>query len=290
MRPLKFDYGSSEPDYLPISGSLVKGNSLFLSKAFTSNELNFVYRRGKFVANSYNEGLLIYPDFSKYDVTGGVANWTQNGVNNLIKGYDFGAGGWKSFKQGALSGALSGALGGGIEGYKYAEKHNANPWTNKILGSEHKYEATLKKGVAIQLDPTKHCYAYVAAYADAGHGNHKVADFIFAAKGGDGGDFAVLGAVSKEAKRVKGRYEIEKLLEHVNNFGANIQSNIFEAAGTINQGSHWVNIIGISWYDRISWFGGKITTNHIFKIWDPIGGTTSLCSASAVTNITIFRF
>ena len=130
----------------------------------------------------------------------------------------------------------------------------------------------------------------MAAYADAGHGNHKVADFIFAAEGGDGGDFAVLGAVSKEAKRVNGRYDIEKLLEHINSFGANIQSNIFEAAGTINQGSHWVNIIGISWYDRISWFGGKITTNHIFKIWDPIGGTTSLCSASAVTNITIFRF
>ena len=110
------------------------------------------------------------------------------------------------------------------------------------------------------------------------------------AKGGDGGDFAVLDAVSKEAKRVNGRYDIEKLLEHINSFGANIQSNIFEASGTINQGLHWVNVIGVSWCDRISWFGGKITTNHIFKIWNPIGGTTSLCGASAVKNITIFRF
>lgn len=90
---------------------------------------------------------------------------------------------------------------------------------------------------------------------DAGHGKNKASDFIFVAKGGDGGDFAVLDAVSKEAKRVNGRYDIEKLLEHINSFGANIQSNIFEASGTINQGLHWVNVIGISWCDRISWFG-----------------------------------
>ena len=75
-----------------------------------------------------------------------------------------------------------------------------------------------------------------------------------------------------------------------NNLGLNIQNNFYEAAATINNGTHWVNIIGISSYDRISWFGGVTSHYRLFKIWNPYGGIVSWINSSSITNLTVFRY
>ena len=77
--------------------------------------------------------------------------------------------------------------------------------------------------------------------------------------------------------------------EKINNFGTNIQNNVFEAAGPINAGSHWVNIIGIS-SEKIRMFGGGKIIHPFLKIWNPIGGKVSWINASGVSNITVYRF
>mgnify|MGYP004559542351 CR=1 FL=1 len=71
LHPLEFIYGDDgskreNSDYL-----YKKSDYLLLSRAFTSDDTDFYYKRGKFVANSFNDGLLIYPNFSEYDVTYG---------------------------------------------------------------------------------------------------------------------------------------------------------------------------------------------------------------------------
>lgn len=72
LRPLVFEYGASEYNNPPATdGYLYKDNNnfLLLSSAFTSDDHDFIYRRGKFVTSSFNDGVLIYPSFDNYGVT-----------------------------------------------------------------------------------------------------------------------------------------------------------------------------------------------------------------------------
>lgn len=73
LRPLVFEYGSAEYNGIQASdGHLYKDdNSLFLSSTFKSDndKQEFIYRRGKFVSSSFNDGILIYPYFENYGVT-----------------------------------------------------------------------------------------------------------------------------------------------------------------------------------------------------------------------------
>lgn len=72
LRPLVFEYGASEYNNPPATdGYLYKDNNSFLllSSAFTSDDHDFIYRRGKFVTSSFNDGVLIYPYFDNYGVT-----------------------------------------------------------------------------------------------------------------------------------------------------------------------------------------------------------------------------
>ena len=129
--------------------------------------------------------------------------------------------------------------------------------------------------------------------ADAGHGNYKAADFIAANYNQDGGDIRILADVNPKAKLIIAQSDVDILLnnESFNSFGVSIENNIFEAAGTINNGTtHWVNIIGISSYDKMSWFGGEISHHYAFKIWNPIGGITSWINSSGITNLRIFKY
>ena len=74
LRPLVFEYGASEYNNPPATdGYLYKDNNSFLllSSAFTSDDHEFIYRRGKFVTSSFNDGVLIYPYFDNYGVTAG---------------------------------------------------------------------------------------------------------------------------------------------------------------------------------------------------------------------------
>lgn len=72
LRPLVFEYGAEE-DGDAAGGLLYKDDSsrLILSSAFTSDDCDFIYRRGKFVPGSFNDGVLIYPHFDNYGVTAG---------------------------------------------------------------------------------------------------------------------------------------------------------------------------------------------------------------------------
>ena len=226
-------------------------------------------------------------------VTGAATGFLSNGLNNMISGSDFMHGAWAAARSGMISGAISGAVSGGIRGYKYAKENGANPWNNKVTDTEKQFAARIKDGVSTQPDPSKHCYGYAAEYADAGHGNHKAAEFIAANNNRDGGDFKILSRVNAAAKWVgpkKPEVDNNFFDSFFNNLGKNIQDSFYEAAATINNGTHWVNIIGISSYDRISWFGGMTSHHYALKIWDPDGGIVSWINSSGITNLTVFRY
>lgn len=72
LRPLVFEYGAEE-DGDAAGGLLYRDDSsrLILSSAFTSDDCDLIYRRGKFVPGSFNDGVLIYPHFDNYGVTAG---------------------------------------------------------------------------------------------------------------------------------------------------------------------------------------------------------------------------
>ena len=69
LRPLEFTYGDEGVDSEGGDYLYKKDDPLFLSSAFTQEDVDLYYRRGKFVANSFNDGLLIYPSFPEYEVT-----------------------------------------------------------------------------------------------------------------------------------------------------------------------------------------------------------------------------
>ena len=71
LRPLTFEYGEDEYYYLPMDGNLTISNQLNLSKSFTSTDADFIYRRGKFIPGSHNDGILIHPLFDNYGVIAG---------------------------------------------------------------------------------------------------------------------------------------------------------------------------------------------------------------------------
>lgn len=210
--------------------------------------------------------------------------------NNIISGKTWAAGLKSSALSGALWGAVSGAISGGIKGYKYAKDNKANPWTNEIDNTETTYDANLKSGVSTQPDPSKHCYAYSAEYADSGHGNHKAAEFVAAHGNRDGGDFRILKKVSKAEFR--GYFDSEGAFGIIRDESEAFKNNLIEMAGTItNDGrKHWVNIVGASSYKSLSWFGGKTVNQQVFKIWNPIGGAISHISTYNISDITVFNY
>ena len=83
--------------------------------------------------------------------------------------------------------------------------------------------------VSTQPDPSEHCSAYVAAYADAGHGNHLAEEFKAANHNNPGGDFRILEAVSKDAKFVSRMQDSAKIIRYIDNFGINIENGFYEA-------------------------------------------------------------
>lgn len=69
LRPLEFVYGEEESEQENPDRLCRNSDFLLLSSAFTQEDVDLYYRRGKFVANSFNDGLLIYPNFPEYGVT-----------------------------------------------------------------------------------------------------------------------------------------------------------------------------------------------------------------------------
>ncbi len=70
LRPLAFSYGNTNDYAYPSVNDLRKSDFLFLSSYFSSSsDVRFFYERGKYMPNSYNDGVMILPAFSNYDVT-----------------------------------------------------------------------------------------------------------------------------------------------------------------------------------------------------------------------------
>ena len=68
LRPLQFRY-ESYPDSVSLSaGFLEKKDSISFENVFSPGDTNLVYKRGKFIRGSHNDGLLIYPYYPNYSV------------------------------------------------------------------------------------------------------------------------------------------------------------------------------------------------------------------------------
>ena len=70
LRPLHFEYGDLDYQPIPPDSRLYQGDWQLLLTAFSSDDVNYIYRRGKFVNNSYNDGLIVHPAFPIYDAIG----------------------------------------------------------------------------------------------------------------------------------------------------------------------------------------------------------------------------
>lgn len=70
LRPLTFVYGNTNSYASSSSNDFGKSDYLFLSTYFSSSsDVEFIYNRGKYMPDSYNDGVMILPSFSNYDVT-----------------------------------------------------------------------------------------------------------------------------------------------------------------------------------------------------------------------------
>lgn len=69
LRPLTFTYGNNNYYGGTVTKDIRKDDYLFLSTYFsTSGDVEFIYNRGKYLPNSYKDGVMILPDFSTYDI------------------------------------------------------------------------------------------------------------------------------------------------------------------------------------------------------------------------------
>ncbi len=69
LRPLAFSYGNTDYYAYSSTNDFEKNDYLFLSSYFSSSsDVKFFYNRGKYMPDSYNDGVMILPIFSNYDV------------------------------------------------------------------------------------------------------------------------------------------------------------------------------------------------------------------------------
>ena len=69
LRPLTFTYGNNNYYGGTETKDIRKDDYLFLSTYFsTSGDVEFIYNRGKYLPNSYKDGVMILPAFSTYDI------------------------------------------------------------------------------------------------------------------------------------------------------------------------------------------------------------------------------
>ena len=223
-------------------------------------------------------------------ITGAATSAVTTIGNNWIAGRDWNAGLKQAVIQGAVSGALSGAISGGIKGYQYAKERGANPWNNKVDGTTNTFERAVKEGIPIQDNQEAYCYANASAYADSGHGNHTVEEFIEANYYAEGGDVSALEKLS--GAKVVGQGGMEEIRKDGFRISASLLNGRNEMLATIPGGEnkdHWVNIVKIVTLDRLNMFGGKTTIiPSSFSYWNPANGLVE--SSSHVLFFKIFRF
>ena len=125
----------------------------------------------------------------------GLSGGISGGLSNMVIEGNFGHG----FIEGSLSGFVTGAIKGGINGYRIASRLIGGEWegnaiTGRIGFDKNTVCLNYKNIGALQIDQTKHCYAYVLEYADNGFGNQKAETFVKMAKSSDGYDAITIAA------------------------------------------------------------------------------------------------
>ena len=129
----------------------------------------------------------------------------------------------------------------------------------------------MKNGVALQPDPSKDCYAYSDAYADAGHGNRSAIDFISAAENADGAD---AGQVFKKLDPSNYNWSQRISGSQWDNVGGSFKLGK-EILGTTSRDgvNHWVNLTRITTADKWRIIGGGWKrVLYSTSMWDPIRG------------------
>ena len=222
-------------------------------------------------------------------VTGAASGYLLNGINNIVSGENFNHN-WKStVLSGALWGAIGGAVSGAIQGYGFAKENGANPWTNKIEGTDQVYERAVKSGIPTQANPEEYCYAHASSYADAGHGNHSVNDFINANGGAKGADVSALQKLSGAQLVAQG--DMGTLTNNVPGIGGPLLNPKMELLATIPGGdgmNHWVNVYKISTVTKLSSFGGKTFTSISIGYWNPATGARE--ASSSILFFKLYKF
>jgi len=226
-------------------------------------------------AGMLTQGLKVYGAIPGALVKGtiqGTAGGIAGGFSNVIMENDwdsFGSG----FAQGFGTGFVLGGISGGIEGFKNAQSVGANPWSGKLYSNQTPYSTTLKSGIPLQPDPSKNCYAYSDAYADAGHGNRSAADFISAAGNADGAD---AGQIFNKVDPSNFNWSQRISGSQWDNVGGSLQMGK-EILGTTSRGgvNHWVNLVKLTTADKWRIIGGG-WKRVLFStsVWDPISGYT----------------
>ena len=89
LRPLSFNYGSENYSDYNTTKDIIKKDNLFLSTYFSTTEgTEFIYNRGKYLSDRYQDGLMILPDLSNYDI---IATKTSGSLWWEEKHYLFGS-------------------------------------------------------------------------------------------------------------------------------------------------------------------------------------------------------
>jgi len=197
---------------------------------------------------------------------GGIAG----GITNAIIEKDINAFG-SGFVKGFATGFVKGALEGGIVGYYNAQSIGANPLTGSLYRNQTVYNAPLKNGIELQPDASRYCYAYSAAYADAGHGNRNAVTFIRAANYANGAD---AGQVFRSVDPANFNWSQRISGAQWDNVGGSLQMGR-EILGTTSRGgvNHWVNLTRITTADKWRIIGGGWKrVLYSTSVWDPISG------------------
>ena len=223
-------------------------------------------------------------------LTGAATNSLTTIGNNLLSHNKWDSGLKSAAINGALIGAVSGAISGGIRGYHYAKERGANPFTNRVKGTETAYERDIKQGIPNQNRSDEYCYAHASAYADAGHGNHSVEDFIAYNNNAKGADVSALEKLSGAKLVAQG--DMSTLTSNTMKIGNGLFNPRLEMLATIPGGDnmdHWVNIYKITASSRLNLFGGGSSFTPIsLSYWDPATGSPNLTSSVLFFKVFLF--
>ena len=89
LNPLEFSYGDGMIDNPGDMPDIARKDRLTLSNYFSAtDDVDIVYKRGKFIEGAVGDGLIAYPNFSTYNVTGYVKKWVL-GTKHALYGSTF---------------------------------------------------------------------------------------------------------------------------------------------------------------------------------------------------------